>query len=127
MNGRRPPDSAADHIAHLRALRVPAEPDVTLGFLPELFKREVAKPFRQLGDLTELWQTLLPERLVTQTRLESLQRGILTVAVRSSSTLYEVDRQLRDGLQTMLIQNHRGPAFRRIKLHVAPQHWREET
>ena len=104
-----PKSSAAQHVARMRSLRVRPERDNSLGFLAEQFKREVARPFKQLGDLTELWRSLLPEKLADGTRLESLQRGVLTVAVDSSARLYEVDRLLRDGLQSQLIQQHHRP------------------
>lgn len=102
----------------MRALRVRPERDLSLGFMADQFKREVARPFKQLGDLVEIWTELLPGDVAAGTRLESLQRGVLTVAVDSSARLYEVDRRLREGLEVDLITRHKGTAFRRVKLCV---------
>ncbi len=117
--------AAAGRVARLREMRVRPEADDSLAFLATQFKHDVARPFKQLGDLAELWRTLVPEAVADGTRLESLQRGILTVAVDSSSRLYEVDRLLREGLQAQLIKAHKGPAMRRVKLRVATEHWLE--
>ena len=104
----------------LRQRRRRAEPDRSLAFLAEAFQRDVARPHRQLGGLATLWAELVPAPLAAHTRLESLKRGTLTVAVHSSAHHYELDRLLREGLQRELVVRHRGPAFRRVKLHIAP-------
>lgn len=116
-------DSAARHVDKIRRLRSRSEPDLSLGFMADQFKREVARPFKQLGDLVEIWSELLPEDVAAGTRLESLQRGVLRVAVDSSARLYDVDRRLREGLQRQLISRHKGPAFRSVKLRVDATGW----
>jgi hypothetical protein len=103
----------------IRGRRARKHADRTLGFMADQFKREVARPYKQLGDLTRLWAEMLPESILNRTRLEALSRGVLTVACDSSAALYELDRLLREGLEAQLIQQHTGPAFRRIKLRVA--------
>lgn len=110
--------TARRHVEALREQRVRPEPDLSLGFLADQFKREVARPFKQLGDLAELWNELLPDEVAVGTRLESLQRGVLNVAVDSSARLYEIDRRLREGLERELVTRHKGAAFRRVKLRV---------
>lgn len=91
-----------------------------MSFVKKMFKQEIEKPYKQLRGLAELWRELVPEDLRENARLESLQRGVLRVAVESSNHLYELDRLLRDGLQHELIRRHNGPPFRRIQLRVAP-------
>ncbi len=114
-----PQDRAARrHVEALRERRVRPERDVSLGFLADQFKRDIARPFKQLGDLAELWNELLPAEVAAGTRLESLQRGVLSVAVDSSSRLYELDRRLREGLERDLVTRHQGAAFRKVKLRV---------
>ncbi|MEM7625912.1 MAG: DciA family protein [Planctomycetota bacterium] len=121
-----PEESASrEHVEKMRTLRVRPDRDLSLGFLTDQFKREVARPFKQLGDLVELWAELLPKDVADGTRLESLQRGVLSVAVDSSARLYEVDRRLREGLETQLITRHKGGAFRRVKLRVDATGWSE--
>ena len=110
-------------LAARREQRVAPSADASMRFVADLFKREVARPFKQLGDLIELWNQLLPAEVTQRTRLEGLSRGVLSVAVDSSATLYDLDRRLREGLEQELITRHRGPAFRRIKLRVEAQGW----
>lgn len=102
-----------------RGSELPGEPDLSLAFLRDTFKREVEKPMKQLVQLAALWEQLVPPALASHTKLESLQRGVLRVAVDSSARLYELDRLLRSGLQHQLISEHKGPAVRRVMLRVS--------
>lgn len=104
----------------LQQWRTRPQRDLSLQFLKQQFKRDIEKPFKQLGDLTALWSRLVPDDLLEHTRLERLQRGTLYISVDSSSHLYELTHLLRGGVEQQLIQQHRGPALRRIKLHVNP-------
>lgn len=114
------PDSANQHLDDLRRHRNREDPDLSLGFLKQQFKRDIARPAKHLGDLAGLWQELVPAALIDATRLESLSRGVLRVTVRSSVELYELDSLLRTGLERELIRRHAGPAFRKVKLTVGP-------
>lgn len=113
-------DPRERHLEHLRSRRTRPDPDQSLQFLQKQFKQQVEKPYKQLGDLAELWQSLVPEDLRRHTRLESFQRGTLRVAVDSSARLYALDRLLREGLKTTLIQQHQGAALRKVQLRLAP-------
>lgn len=115
---RPPADPRQQHLARLRQFRVRPEQDLSLGFLDADFQKRIAKPHKQLEALVELWQELVPPGLVAHTRLESLNRGVLKVAVDSSPRLYELDRLLRSGLQAQLVTRHRGPAFRKVQLRL---------
>lgn len=112
-------DPAQEHLERLRKSRSLPSPDLSLGFLAEQFKREVAKPYKQLGDLSELWVQLLPAALAERSRLVGLSRGVLQVEVDSAAVNFEIDRLLRGGLQKRLIQMHKGPAFRKVSIKVA--------
>ena len=116
-----PDDPHRRRLARLRASRNAPEPDLSLGFLKKQFHRDVARPHKQLAELVELWQQLMPADLARHARLESLSRGVLRVSVDSSARLYELDRLLRGGLERELIRSHAGPAFRRIRLSLAEQ------
>ena len=111
-------DPVQEHLDRLRASRSLPKRDLSLSFLTDQFKRDVAKPYKQLGDLTELWGELLPARLVERTRLVGLSRGTLHVEVDNAAAHYEIDRLLRGGLQKQLIEGHRGPAFRKVQVKV---------
>lgn len=106
------------HLGRLRQWRNKPEADAGMGFLKKQFKAEVEKPYKQLASVAEVWTKLVPVELLSHTKLESFSRGVLRVAVDSSARLYELDRLLRSGLEQQLITDHRGPAFRKIQLHV---------
>lgn len=112
-------DPYQSHLDGLRDRRNRKDPDLSLGFLTGQFKREVQKPYEQLGKLTEIWGELVPPELAVHTRLEGLSRGVLRVSVDSSGRLYELDRLLRGGVLNELITRHKGKALRRVDLKVA--------
>ena len=113
-----PKDPAQEHLDRLRVDRSLPTRDLSLGFLTKQFKQDVAKPFKQLGDLSELWRELLPGHLIERTRLVGLSRGVLHVEVDNPAAHFEIDRLLRGGLQKRLIEEHRGPAFRKVQVKV---------
>ena len=113
------PDLAQRQLDLLRKSRSLPSRDLTLGFLSDQFKRDVAKPYQQLGDLAELWGELVPERLVACSRLVGLSRGTLHVEADHAAAHFEIDRLLRSGLQADLIRRHKGPAFRKVQIKLA--------
>lgn len=111
-------DAAQDRLERARQGRSLPKRDLSLGFLAEQFKRDVAKPYKQLGDLAELWRELLPATLVEKSRLVGLRSGVLHVEVDNPAAHFEIDRLLRSGLQKQLIQGHKGAAFRKVSVKV---------
>jgi hypothetical protein len=112
---------ARDYDARLKRLRehrVFRERDLSLAFLRKQFKREVERPYKQLAEIIDLWQTLVPDELRRHTRLDGLSRGVLRVSVDSSAVLYELDRLLRTGLQRQLVTQSKGHPIRRVQLRV---------
>lgn len=112
-------DPVQEHLDRLRKSRSLPNKDLSLSFLAEQFKREVAKPFAQLGDLAVLWRELVPSALVERSRLVGLSRGVLHVEVDNPAAHFEIDRLLRGGLQEELIKRHRGPAIRKVSIKLA--------
>ena len=112
-----PPDPPEiRHLKQLREWRRGGEPDLSLGFMQAAFKRDIARPFKQLQGLTELWEELVPEPLREHTRLEALSRGTLRVTADSASHRYELERLLREGLERRLIERHKGAALQRVRV-----------
>lgn len=87
--------------------------------MQEQFRRDVERPHRQLGDLADLWQRLVPAELVERTTLRGFQRGTLQVAVADSGTRYQLDRALRGGVESKLRSAFKGN-LRAIKVRVEP-------
>ncbi len=109
-----------DHqIDRLRQWRGRSEPDSGLSFIADQFQREIARPHRQLAAFVEHWQELVPAELAAHTALRSFSRGTLRVAVADSATLYQLDRQLRGGLEREL-RNRCKSTLRRVKLELEP-------
>ena len=111
-------DSQDKHLDNLRQWRIRKPKDVSTGFLGHYFKREIQKPFKQLQGINQAWAQLVPADLQARTQLDKLNRGTLTVIVNSSATLYELDRQLRSGLQKQFTQACRPANLNRVKLVV---------
>ena len=65
------------HLDGLRDRRNRKDPDLSLGFLRNQFKRDVQKPYEQLGDLAAIWSELVPAALASHSKLVSLNRGVL--------------------------------------------------
>ena len=83
------------------------------------FEKTIAKPAKQLGPITELWQTLVPAPLQSRSRLLGLSRGILSVALDSATSRAELEAKLRSGLLRQLQAESRGTVFK-IKTCVQP-------
>ncbi len=118
MIGMANPDLQRGYLDRLRQWRNRPDFDFSLNFLKGQFEREVQRPYKQLSTIAQIWESLVPEDLAQHTKIESLSRGVLLVSVNSSARLYQLDRLLRGGLQRQLITQHRGPAFRRVKLRL---------
>jgi len=120
-------DSHRARLERLRQYKNPhAEKEaLPLDFLRSQFKKQIEKPYKQLGALVELWQELVPEDLAMHTKLDGLRRGVLRVTVDSSSRLYELDRLLRGGVESELVSRHRGTLLR-VQLRVGEMGAEEE-
>ncbi len=102
------------HVWRERDDRTAQLDDIYAGF----FDKRYARPHRQLSQIAEIWSRLVPAPLAEKTALRSLHRGVLTVAVDDSATLYQLDRLLRGGVEQQ-IKRQSGGALRRIKLEQA--------
>jgi len=91
--------------------------DLSLSYMPDWVKRQVVQPHVQLGRVVKVWQDLIPGRLCDRTALVSLSRGVLTVHVTDSPTMYELDRLLRGGLERRIKTSCRAK-ITRIKLKL---------
>lgn len=113
MTARNP----EQHIENLRRWRNWKQRDVTLRNAAEIVEKKYAKPHKQLGQVIELWERLVPAKLRRQTALASLSKGVLTVHVSDSAAMYELDRLLRGGAEQQ-IKTGCKTAMRKIRLQV---------
>ena len=106
------------HLEDLRRWRNRAGRDLTLGGLSEQVQRTVVRPHKQVESLAILWRELVPSDLLDRTALASFARGVLTVEVPDSATLYQMDRLLRGGLERQLRAGCK-TTLRKVRCRVA--------
>jgi predicted nucleic acid-binding Zn ribbon protein len=92
------------HLGRLDRWKGRKDPDRSLSFLVGQFKREVERPYKQVGKLVSLWEQLVPAELAAHTKLSGFSRGVLSVTVDSSARLYELDQLLRGGVEKELVK-----------------------
>ena len=90
---------------------------MSIGGLVAARAREAKRTHERLGSLIDLWQELVPADLIDHTRMTSLRGGVVHVVVDSSSTAYELDRRLREGLEMRLRRAYRG-TLARVRITV---------
>ncbi len=110
-------DGAARQIEQLREWRQRREWDTALGPLIARKRSEVKRAERRLGSFVDLWEGVVPADLAVHTRVTGVRGGVAHVTVDSSSTGYELDRQLREGLEQKLRAAF-GKTLIRVRLSV---------
>ena len=113
-------DSHEQYLKRLAGWRTRSTQVGDLKYLKDQFDRQVARPFKQLGDLTKLWPKLIPRSLAEQTQLLRLQRGVLHVAVPDSAVHFQLDRHLRSGALLQLRRQFKGN-LRQVRIEVRGQ------
>jgi hypothetical protein len=103
------------------ANRQPRNPVATLGGpLSYLMKDRLAKRVRQIGQLAQAWDEVIPEYIREHTALVNYSRGTLTVAVDSAPHRFQLEMLLRAGLTDEIRRRfHAGP-LDRVKLAAGP-------
>jgi hypothetical protein len=103
---------AAAVIEQRRRLLVHPPRNIAIGDLIAGIRRESERTSRRFGALVELWEKMLPEAIVNETRLASLRGGVLVVIVASASVGYELDRLLREGAMAEMRGRYAGTLVR---------------
>ena len=106
------------YLQRLRQWRNRPPRDLTLSGLSEYVDRAFVKPSKHLGQFVELWERHGPQALAPRTALAKFHRGVLTVHVADSATLYELDRLVRGGLQRQIASEAK-TTLRKIRLAIA--------
>ena len=74
-----------------------------------LMKRTLARKFKQLGQLSALWDEVIPDAIAAHTALESFQRGVLTVMVDSAPHRFQLQTLLMNGVLKYMQSRFSGP------------------
>ena len=104
-------------IEKLREWRRRPEPELSIGPLISDRATYAKRAEKRLGSFVDLWEGVMPGELTCRTRVTSLRSGVAHVTVDSSSTAYEIDRQLREGLEQQLRQAF-GKTLIRVRITV---------
>ena len=80
-----------------------------------LMKHSLSKKVRQLGQLAEIWDEVVPEEIAEHTALESFSREVMTVMVDSAAHRFQLQTLLRGGLMK-IIQKQFSGAIQKIRL-----------
>lgn len=83
--------------------------------LTMLMKHTLGKRVRQLHELAEIWDAMIPEAIAEHTALESFRRSVLTVMVDSAPHRFQLQTLLQGGLTEVLRQRF-GGALRKVRL-----------
>jgi hypothetical protein len=106
-----------DHLQRLRAYRGRRERDDSIVGLVQRIATDASTTQRKLGRFIDLWERLVPRDLASRSRVIAMRRGVVSIAVDSSSTMYELDRMLRGGLEQDLRREFQS-AVVRVRLSV---------
>ncbi len=93
---------AATQIEQLRKHRQRRERDLSIAQLVGAMADDARRTQRRLGALIDLWSQLVPRELEKHSRVLGVRGGIVQIQCDSSSTRYELDRLLRQGLEQEL-------------------------
>ena len=108
-------ESAAERLAHLRAMRGPRDRDDSAAGMFRAEGTRLSRLARQVGGVAEAWEAVCPPQHASRTRVISVLRGVLTIGVADASTRWELERELKGGADRRIIA--RCPmTVRRIKL-----------
>lgn len=106
-----------NEIERLRELRQRPQRELSIEGIVRKTADAAQKTQKRLGSIIEMWEELVPCELAARTRIEHIRGGTLHVSVDSSSTSYELDRLLREGLERELRSRYRGTLMR-VKVRV---------
>lgn len=93
---------AAASIDHLRALRVRATPDLSIGTVIEPLRRDLGKRVKHNSGIIDAWRATVPDSLRARTTVRSFRRGLLTIETPDTSTRFLVQQWLRSGGEGMV-------------------------
>ncbi len=110
-------DAAVRQIEQLRMWRARREWDTAIGPLVARKGAEIKTAQKRLGSFVDLWEGVVPADLADHTRITGMRSGVAYVTVDSSSTGYELDRRLREGLEQQLRQAF-GKTLVRVRISV---------
>lgn len=85
-------------LENLRNWRANKERDISITTSIIQLQRNLKKSNRQLSQIADVWKLEVPHHIYENTHPISLKRGVLEIAANGSSTAYQLQRLIRNGL-----------------------------
>ena len=105
-------------LEQLRKWRARRDKDISIGATIEKLRRNLKKSNKQLTQLVEAWDELVPSHIHQNTNPISFRGGVLEVYADGSPTVYQLNRIIRAGLLRELQQRCSG-TLNQIRVRVA--------
>ncbi|MFO0873994.1 MAG: DciA family protein [Phycisphaerales bacterium] len=110
-------DQRLDELRRIVAQRRRPEFNPSIAGMVAAIARTAKRDTQRLGAVAEAWLAIVPSTIVDRCRLESLERGVLSVVADDAATRFEIDRLLRSGLTARLQATTQG-ALSRVRVRV---------
>lgn len=110
-------DDASIKIEQLRKWRARRQRDLSIDNTMAVFCRSLKKTNKQLGQIQEAWDELVPQQLQRVAVPLSFRGGILEVTVDGSPTAYQLNRLIRSGLLRQLQEKCSG-TLKKIRVRI---------
>ena len=108
---------ASNKIHQLQKWRAIRKKDLTIDSTMNAFCRSLKKSSRQLVQMQEAWDELVPQQLQIVTVPVALKGGVLEVVVDSSPTAYKINRLVRAGLLRQLQERCSG-TLKQVRVRI---------
>ncbi len=110
-------DDASTKIYQLRKWRSRKKRDLGIDSTMLSVCKSLKKTNKQLMQIQEAWNELIPSRLQATTIPTSLRSGVLEITVDGSPTAYQINRLVRSGLLREL-QERSGRTLKQIRVRI---------
>lgn len=104
-------------LEQLRKWRARHDKDISVGATIQELRRNLKKSSKQLTQLIEAWDELVPSHIHQSANPISFQSGVLEVYADGSPTAYQLNRIIRAGLLRELQQRCSG-TLKQIRVRV---------
>ena len=111
-------DDSEIKIENLQKWRSVRKREMRIDSVMHTFCRSLKKTNKQLSQIQQAWNELVPEHLCQVAIPFSFKGGVLEVTVDGSPTAYQVNRLVRSGLLRQLQEKCSG-TLRRVRVRIA--------
>jgi hypothetical protein len=103
------------NLEQLRQSRSRPQRDDSIASAMGHLEKQLRQQARNVGGVGDAWVRLVPARLLEQTSVLGMSRGVLTVRAATASARFELDRWLKGGGEDALVKGSTA-ALSRVKV-----------